>query len=423
MFWGASQVAVGIVDSFCAGDALLKITIKTIFPKNINALDESKEALLKVGAQVEWAYAEIELNCYNSLQKPSKPFKRTVEREKEKEAKRLKMTTFDESVKRCGCRNKCGAHFTDENLIKTREDYWNAGSFEEQNMIIANLIERKDKSRCSFKIGTEPKRNNRKYTISYNLKDAENDYRQVCQTMFLQTLGITVKRVRTVLKKKHGDLSFKHSGQPRNKISNDIHDLILEHLHCLPTVPAHYRRAESNKRYFEDDITPGILYKLFKEANPKTKISKTSYLKIVNKLNIAYFKPKNYQCKLHTKFNNSLKEPNDILEFERHEKRKVESRIAKALDKDRAKQPDSKFEAIIGDMEAIRYVPKSLSGDFYYISKLSCYNYSLYDLGSGKGFCYLWDQRQGKKGSNEIGSALRHYIKHCLNRETEELAI
>ena len=51
----------------------------------------------------------------------------------------------------------------------------------------------------------------------------------------------------------------------RNKISNDIHDLILEHLHCLPTVPAHYRRAESNKRYFEDDITRGILYKLFKE--------------------------------------------------------------------------------------------------------------------------------------------------------------
>ena len=121
-------------------------------------------------------------------------------------------------------------------------------------------------------------------------------------------------------------------------------------------------------------------------------------MKIVNKLNIAYFKPKNDQCKLHAKFDNSLKEPNDILEFERHEKRRVESRIAKALDKDRAKQPDNKFEAIIGDMEAIRYVPKSLSGDFYYISKLSCYNYSLYDFGSGKGFCYLWDQRQGKKG-------------------------
>ena len=83
--------------------------------------------------------------------------------------------------------------------------------------------------------------------------------------MFLQTLGITVKRVRTVLKKKHEDLSFKHSGQPRNKISNDVHDLILEHLHCLPTVLVHYRRTESNKRYFEDDITRGILYKLFKE--------------------------------------------------------------------------------------------------------------------------------------------------------------
>ena len=76
------------------------------------------------------------------------------------------MTTFDESVKRCGYKKKCGADFTDEHLIKTREDYWNAGSFEKQNMIIANLIERNDKARCSLKIGTEPKRNNRKYAIS-----------------------------------------------------------------------------------------------------------------------------------------------------------------------------------------------------------------------------------------------------------------
>ena len=82
MFWGASQVAVEIVYSYCAGDAVLKVTIKEIFPKNINALYESKQALLKVGAQVEWAYAEIELNCYGSLQKPSKPVKRTAERER-----------------------------------------------------------------------------------------------------------------------------------------------------------------------------------------------------------------------------------------------------------------------------------------------------------------------------------------------------
>ena len=84
MFWGASQVAVGIVDSYCAGDVLLKVTIKEIFPKNINALDESKQALVKVGVQVEWAYEEIELNCYGSLQKSSKPVKRTAEREKKK---------------------------------------------------------------------------------------------------------------------------------------------------------------------------------------------------------------------------------------------------------------------------------------------------------------------------------------------------
>ena len=74
-------------------------------------------------------------------------------------------------------------------------------------------------------------------------------------------------------------------------------------------------------------------------------------------------------------------------------------------------------------MEAISYVPKALSGDLYYITKLSCYIYSLYDLGTGKGFCYFWDQRQGKKGSNEVGFTLSFHIKNSLNKDTEELAI
>ena len=41
-----------------------------------------------------------------------------------------------------------------------------------------------------------------------------------------------------------------------------------------------------------------------------------SNLKLVNDLNIAYFKPENDQCKLHvTKLNNSLKGPEDIHDF------------------------------------------------------------------------------------------------------------
>ncbi|KAL4718838.1 hypothetical protein ACJJTC_014068 [Scirpophaga incertulas] len=39
------------------------------------------------------------------------------------------------------------------------------------------------------------------------------------------------------------------------------------------------------------------------------------------------------------------------------------------------------------------------------------YNFTLYDMGKHKGYCYFWDETIGRKGSNEISSFVFDFIK------------
>ena len=96
-------------------------------------------------------------------------------------------------------------------------------------------------------------------------------------------------------------------------------------------------------------------------------------------------------------------------------------RLSKEADKERAKD-DSKFNAYIIDLEAVNNYPKAQSGEFFYVSKLSCYNLSVYDLKSDNKLCYLWDQTKAARGSNEIGSCIIHTLRN-VPEGIEEVAI
>jgi hypothetical protein len=43
--------------------------------------------------------------------------------------------------------------------------------------------------------------------------------------------------------------------------------------------------------------------------------------------------------------------------------------------------------------------------------KLAVYNFTIYETASNNGFCYIWDETEGKRGANEIATALLDYAK------------
>ncbi|CAC5390832.1 unnamed protein product [Mytilus coruscus] len=100
---------------------------------------------------------------------------------------------------------------------------------------------------------------------------------------------------------------------------------------------------------------------------------------------------------------------NDEEQFVRHQRNKESSRDQKSKDKQRAKT-DKSFVVSTFDLEAVLPTPCSMVGDLYYKRCLSTYNLSFYSLGDGKGTCYLWDEVNGGRGSNEIGSCILMHI-------------
>ena len=438
IFWNHVQIAIGRVEKgICTEDIQQEVEVSMIFGKNVDNLKErsSIEKLhFKIGDIIMWPTKEMEVRLDDNI--PLKKFARketaSTRAKKRKEEKCIKMTTFDDPIETCDCRDKCYNKIDANTQQSIREFYWTqerSGEYGDTNLFLSKLLNRRNKQRDT--VLTSTRKYNRKYTVHYSLPTSvpistEEDKVTVCKTMFLKTLGITNKKVTVVLKKKYDEKSMVHGhtgkASTHSTIAKDVSSIIRAHLSSFPTVPPHYRRKYTKNRYFEDDMTPKKMFDLFKTSHPTIVISLSSYKKVLNTFHIGFFKPKNDLCDECTKYNNSNKTEEDIISWNEHIVRKDACRSSKNADKERAKDADSKFAALIIDMEAVQNCPKARSGEFYYLSKISCYNLSCYHLKDDTKVCFMWDSTMGCRGSNEVGSCILHILRK-LPKETEEVAI
>jgi len=58
-------------------------------------------------------------------------------------------------------------------------------------------------------------------------------------------------------------------------------------------------------------------------------------------------------------------------------------------------------------------------GELYYKWKFSCYNLSFYSLSDHWGTCYVWDETQGGRASNEISNCFLKYINSVAGQSTQ----
>ena len=78
---------------------------------------------------------------------------------------------------------------------------------------------------------------------------------------------------------------------------------------------------------------------------------------------------------------------------------------------DRAKN-DKDFVTCNFDLEAVLYSPLFFSKPIFYKRKLAMYNFTVYEVAKKNGFCYMWDETQGKRGANEIATCLEMFINN-----------
>ena len=152
------------------------------------------------------------------------------------------------------------------------------------------------------------------------------------------------------------------------------------------------------------------------------KVSESKYISVLSKFNIGLHKPQKDDCSQCTIYRNSPKTQESEKKQAEHLLRAEMAREEKDRNKERAAS-DKTFVAIICDLEQVSSCPKATAQQFFYVSKVSCYNYSVYDLGTKDGTCYRWDETKSKRGASEMGSGLHHYLTQVIPKDVREVAV
>ena len=149
------------------------------------------------GKSVSWPTREVQLRSKDSiLLKKRKPNSGKEQADKKRENKKIKMTSFDDEITACTCRDKCGDKIDNNTRVSIREEYWNlpqTGSA--QNSFVSNFITRMPKK--THRTGaSDRKKFTVKYSLPISLPAISEKYKVlgVCLTMFLKVFGITEKR-------------------------------------------------------------------------------------------------------------------------------------------------------------------------------------------------------------------------------------
>ena len=191
-------------------------------------------------------------------------------------------------------------------------------------------------------------KNERKYTRIFFLEKNHQKV-QVCQKMFLNTLGLKGDRVvRTALAKLNDsttdicDNCGKH--EPGNKKSEEISAPVISHIRGYNPCISHYRRFQGPSRlYILLEFTISSMHKDYCEKIPHLLVSYGYYQKKVKSINISFVKLVEEDCdscelhSIHLKDVHSLKDADHhIVDSDRKKKKKTftecsTTRISKAI--------------------------------------------------------------------------------------------
>lgn len=185
------------------------------------------------------------------------------------------------------------------------------------------------------------------------------------------------------------------------------HNSLKEFLLSLPTVESHYCRKSSTKLYLEPLwASKSGIYDHYSTIWCKEKdiipLSKCSFHKTFEDLNLAIYQAKKDQCDTCRAY--SLKRISDEV-YQSHILKKDEAQREKEKDNT---EEDNFFTV---DLQSLLLCPKSNASALYYRRKLAVHNYCIFNLRSKEGYCFLWNESEGKLTVNEFSSIICYFLE------------
>ena len=325
---------------------------------------------------------------------------------------------------RCSSMGKKCSSFSEEEREDIIKAYYRTGSLQLQREFIVRFVQKTYVKQTTV-IDHVSRRSN---TLRYHLpKDGVPV--PVCKIMFLNTLNISEKTLRTALAK---NLS---TGIVEKEMRGGRHasfleldkikkNAILEHINRFPRMESHYIRHDSKREYLHPNLNKQMMYEMFmEEYSPKgISVSSGFYRAILKTQNLSFHNPKKDLCKICETYRTGDKEKKNELEelYQQHIKNKEAVRTIK----DKAKhETDDDVAVAVFDLQQVIYLPQTNDNQLFYKRRLANYNLTVYVLKSRECHCYTWHEGVGKRGSSEIGTCLKMYLEHLDRAGIKEVIL
>lgn len=259
-------------------------------------------------------------------------------------------------------------------------------------------------------------------TFKYFLKSGPEKV-QICLKTLCNVFSITPRRVQMVQEKMKqvdvstSDMRGKHTNRP-HKISNDIKDLIREHITSLPAQESHYsRQKNADIKYLSANLSIQKLYELFRSKYPNQKATLHLYREIFNsEFKLRFGAPRSDTCAKCDSFYAQLVNAPNEKEFTRiqnesevHHRKAENSYKSLKEDTDCAKN-DSSVVVLCVDLQQVLFCPTLTHSNVFYQRQLSNYNFCIHDVGTNEATMNVWDETVAKRGSAETASCLLSYV-------------
>ena len=141
-------------------------------------------------------------------------------------------------------------------------------------------------------------------------------------------------------------------------------------------------------------------------------MSESKYREIfVSNFNISPFHPKKDQCLMCETWQALTDEQRRTRSEEKleHDNCREQAQTFKQKTKEECQNDPSRRMATF-DLEAVLQLPCGQVSQLYYKRKLVVYKFTVYESPGGQGSCFLWNEVEKGKGSDEVGSCLLKYF-------------
>lgn len=174
------------------------------------------------------------------------------------------------------CRRKCHLNLSTDERQDIFNKYWLIGNVEKQWQFISNNVTEEQKKRTHLRSGNKSSRREISRQFFFNAK-------HVCKTMFLDSLGITDKVMRTALSKtKNGFTQSDWRGTTKNRKYGENVIEVKNHIKSFPIMESHYVRKRCQRSFMSSELNLSKLYFLYTQSNPTTLVGEKTYQNIFN---------------------------------------------------------------------------------------------------------------------------------------------